>query len=211
MLQRVAVIEGDDASPEAVRPTVALIDALGLEPGIEWVYPPVGSVGRERHGSIFPDEAREQIDACETTLFGSTSGLSALALLHLRWGRETYANVRPARWWPGCRSPLARPEGIDFVVVRENLEDLYLGCEGEVEALAPLGLWSTTARKPVAELGPGCFARQPSGWRQNIPTSSSSASSWTTSRAAWWPSPTSSTWWCCPTSTETCCRISPLA
>ena len=47
MAQRVAVIEGEDASPEAVRPTVALIDALGLEPGIEWVYPPVGQLGIE--------------------------------------------------------------------------------------------------------------------------------------------------------------------
>ena len=158
MAQRVAVIEGEDASPEAVRPTVALIDALGLEPGIEWVYPPVGQLGIEQYGSTFPAQAREQIDSCETTLFGSTSGPSALALLHLRWGRETYANVRPARWWPGCRSPLARPEGIDFVIVRENLEDLYLGCEGEVEELAPLGLMSTTARKPVADLGPGRFA-----------------------------------------------------
>jgi 3-isopropylmalate dehydrogenase len=39
----------------------------------------------------------------------------------------TYANVRPARWTPGYRSPLARPDGIDFVIVRENLEDLYVG------------------------------------------------------------------------------------
>jgi isocitrate/isopropylmalate dehydrogenase len=158
MVQRVAVIEGEDASPEAVRPTLALVEALGLEPSIEWVYPAVGQQGLERYGSTFSDEARELIDSCETTLFGSTSGPSMLALLHLRWGRATYANVRPARWWPGCRSPLARPEGIDFVIVRENLEDLYLGCEGQVEELAPLGLRSTTARKPLVELGPGRFA-----------------------------------------------------
>ena len=42
----VAVIEGNDASPEAVRPVVELIDSLKL--GIEWVYPPVGELGEKK-------------------------------------------------------------------------------------------------------------------------------------------------------------------
>jgi isocitrate/isopropylmalate dehydrogenase len=66
--------------------------------------------------------------------------------------------VRPARWWPGCASPLAHPEGIDFVIVRENLEDLYLFCEGETSDLAPLELMSPTARRPVHEMTPGRYA-----------------------------------------------------
>ena len=41
--KRVAVIEGEDAAPEAVRPTIALIDSLGLD--IEWSYPAVGDRG----------------------------------------------------------------------------------------------------------------------------------------------------------------------
>ena len=155
-MKRVVVIEGEDAAPEAVRPTVALIDGLGLP--IEWVRPPVGEAGLARHGSTFPDEAREAIDASDATFFGATSGKSALALYYLRWGKQTYANVRPARWWPGCRSPLARPEGIDLVIVRENLEDLYAGIEGDLEALRPLGVRSRLSPRPVADLGPGRFA-----------------------------------------------------
>jgi isocitrate/isopropylmalate dehydrogenase len=62
------------------------------------------------------------------------------------------------RWFPGCRSPLARPEGLDLVVVRENLEDLYVGIEGELAALGPLDLVSATARRPLRELGAGRFA-----------------------------------------------------
>ena len=38
------------------------------------------------------------------------------------------------------RSPLKKPEGIDFVVVRENLEGLYPGREGNIERLEPLKL-----------------------------------------------------------------------
>jgi isocitrate/isopropylmalate dehydrogenase len=153
--RRVVVIEGEDAAPEAIRPSVALIDDLGLV--IEWLHPPVGQRGIDESGSPFPDQAKEAIDASDATLFGATSGLSAGALFYLRWGKQTYANVRPARFRPGYRSRLARPEGIDFVIVRENLEDLYLFVEGEVEDLAPLGLVSPTARRPVAEMSPGRY------------------------------------------------------
>ncbi len=153
---RVVAIPGEDAAPEAFHPTVALVDGLGVD--IEWLWPPVGEAGVERHGKAFPDEAREAIDASDATLFGSTSGPSAPALYYLRWGRQTYANVRPARWFPGCKSPLERPEALDFAIVRENLEDLYMGLEGDLEDLAPLGLVSPTARKPVAELGRGRYA-----------------------------------------------------
>ena len=156
MSPRVVVIEGEDAAPEAVRPSLEVLRRLA--PEVEWVHPVVGRAALERGLGPFPDEARAAIDAADATLFGATSGASAPALFYLRWGKATYANVRPVRWRPGARSPLARPEGVDLVIVRENLEDLYLGVEGDVAALAPLGLVSPTARRPVAELGPGRFA-----------------------------------------------------
>jgi isocitrate/isopropylmalate dehydrogenase len=155
-VKRVVVIEGEDAAPEAMRPSLVLLEQLGLP--IEWLTPPVGERGIEACGSPFPPEARQAIDESDATLFGSTSGASAPALFHLRWGRETYANVRPARFVPGYRSPLARPEGVDLVIVRENLEDLYVVAEGELEALEPAALRSLTQRRLVHELGPGCFA-----------------------------------------------------
>jgi len=80
---------------------------------------------------------------------------SAAAIFYLRWGSGPFANVRPLRWRPGYASPLARPDGIDLVIVRENLEDLYAGVEGELSALRPLGLASRIGGGLVAELGPG--------------------------------------------------------
>jgi isocitrate/isopropylmalate dehydrogenase len=155
-VKRVVVIEGEDAAPEAMRPSLALLEQLDLP--IAWLTPPVGERGIEACGSPFPAEARQAIDASDATLFGSTSGASAPALFHLRWGRETYANVRPARFVPGYRSPLAQPEGVDFVIVRENLEDLYVVAEGELEALEPAAVRSLTQRRLVHELAPGRFA-----------------------------------------------------
>ena len=156
MKKTIAVIEGDDAAPEAMRPTVALLESLDL--GLEFVQPLVGEAAVEAAGSPFPDTAKAIIDDADATLFGSTSGQSGAALMYLRWGKETYANVRPCRHLPGCASPLARPQGIDFVIVRENLEDLYVGCEGDLEDLAPLGLAGRTIRRPVHELGTGKYA-----------------------------------------------------
>ena len=152
----VAVIEGDDAAPEAVRPVVALLDRMDL--GLAWRYPVVGERAEAETGSALPPAARQAIDEADTTLFGSTSGKSGAALHYLRWGKATYANVRPCKHLPGCASPLASPAGIDFVIVRENLEDLYVGVEGDLSALAPLDLHARNARKPVHELGVGRFA-----------------------------------------------------
>jgi isocitrate/isopropylmalate dehydrogenase len=148
--RQIVVIEGDDASPEAVRPVVDLISALA--PGIDWQRPLVGEAAIAETGKALPEETVATIDASHSTLFGSTSGKSGAALFYLRWGKGTYANVRPTRYMPGYRSPLADPTGIDFLIVRENLEDLYLGIEGEVSDLHGLNLVSRTSRQPLDEI-----------------------------------------------------------
>ena len=154
--KRVVAIPGEDAAAEAFAATMSLLDGLSLD--IDWTYPPVGAGAIQTHGEPFPAEAIAAIDDSDAALFGATSGASAGALFYLRWGRETFANVRPTRFTEGFGTPLARPQGIDLVLVRENLEDLYVVSEGAVEDLAPLGLQSLTWQKPVADLGPGAYA-----------------------------------------------------
>ncbi len=150
--KRVVVLPGDDAAPEAVGATMDTLRALALPidyvefpPGEQWVR---GDTDRR---------AREAIDNSDATLFGSTSGKTT-SIGYLRWGKQTYANVRPARYFKGFRSPLKEPEGIDFVIVRENLEDLYLGLEGPLEALKPLNLTSRILRGPLDTSERGIYA-----------------------------------------------------
>lgn len=135
---RIAVLPGDDAAPEAVHPTLELLRSMDLP--IEWVVLPDGdqlaaTTTREERERLI----RETVDSCDTLLFGATSGKTG-GIGYLRWGKGTFANVRPIRWRPGCRSPLKEPEGIDYVIVRENLEDLYMGIEGDLSALLASGL-----------------------------------------------------------------------
>ena len=149
MTKRICVIPGDDAAPEAVLPALDVLRAMELD--IELVELPTGEEGLARYGEGFMQVCREAIDACDTTLFGSTSGKTQ-ALAYLRREKRTYANLRPVRYIAGARSPLRDPEGIDFVIVRENTEDAYGGFEGELPALAPY-VRHLTSRPVPAEGG----------------------------------------------------------
>ena len=140
--KQVAVFYGDDASPEVMKPTVDLLRSMNL--GIDFIEPLVGKAAKDATGTLFPEEAKAQIDKADATFFGSTSGDSTPVLFYLRWGKQTYANVRPCLYVPGFNSPMAHPDGIDFVIVRENLEDLYLGLEGDIQELAGLNTVSYT-------------------------------------------------------------------
>jgi isocitrate/isopropylmalate dehydrogenase len=157
MSKHVVIIPGDDAAPEAMTPTVEILKGLGLD--LTFTEFPPGAEGVKRYGSrtAFDQALREAIDHSDTTLFGSTNGTTG-GINHLRWGKLTYANVRPARWRPGFRSPLKNPEGIDFVIVRENLEDLYMGVEGDLSLLAALPMTSRLTRKPLDTTPAGKFA-----------------------------------------------------
>jgi isocitrate/isopropylmalate dehydrogenase len=139
--KRIAVLPGDDAAPEAVLPTLDVLQAMELP--VEWVLLPDGetlsrTMSREEAERLI----REAADTCDTVLFGAASGKTP-GIGYFRAGKGTYANVRPVRWRPGFNSPLKHPEGIDYVIVRENIEDLYLGIEGELPALLDSNLDAT--------------------------------------------------------------------
>ncbi|MFK7914401.1 MAG: isocitrate/isopropylmalate family dehydrogenase [Pseudomonadales bacterium] len=156
MTKTVAVIKGEDAAPEAMDATLEVLQHMHLD--LAWVFPVVGKPAKEQHGTVFPDAAKAMIDSADATLFGATSGPCTKALFYLRWGKQTYANLRPTRYLTGFQSPLAAPEKIDFVIVRENLEDMYLFLEGPLEDLAPLNLTSRTNQQRPQDLGPGNYA-----------------------------------------------------
>src|SRR6202050_526410 len=150
--KKVVVLPGDDAATGAGAATMDALRALQLP--LDYVEFPVGEKWVRGENDM---AARKAVDASDTTLFGSTSGKTT-AITYLRWGKQTFANVRPVRYSKGFASPLAKPDGIDFVIVRENLEDLYLGLEGPLEALAPLKLMSKILRAPLDTGERGIYA-----------------------------------------------------
>jgi len=149
----VAVAPGDDAAPEAVAASMLVLDAMSLPLSFDVL--PIG----EQLATMSMAEREafmiERLDAADTVLFGSSNGTTP-GIAHLRWGRQTYANVRPVQWRPGFRSPMTAPEQLDYVIVRENLEDAYIGVMGDVEDLRASGLIGPRAR--LAWEGEGRYA-----------------------------------------------------
>ena len=68
-------------------------------------------------------------------------------LLELRFRFDQYINLRPVKLFPGVETPLAGkgPEDIDFVVVRENTEDMYCGMGGFLKKGTPDEVATQTA------------------------------------------------------------------
>lgn len=124
--KRVAVVPGDDAAPEAMSATMMALKAMALP--IDWIEHEPGQ-------SLDADLA----DSCDTVLYGSSNGTSG-GLAHLRFGWGTFANVRPVKYFPGVRCALRNPEDVDLVIVREALQDVYAGIEGDLADLAAKGV-----------------------------------------------------------------------
>ncbi len=151
----VCVIAGDDAAPEVMRPTVEVLRLLA--PDVRFVEALSCSEALKRYGQAFPNETRQAIDAADCTLFGASGGPSRPILWYLRWGKETYVNVRPVRWYPGCCSPMLHPERIDYVIVRDNLEGMYPPREGDIAELSALASSQGWWQAPPVEK-PGAYA-----------------------------------------------------
>lgn len=131
MSHKVTLIPGDGIGPEVVDATKAMIDATGV--AIDWEEAHAGaSMFRAGVASGVPRETIDSISRTRCVLkgpletpvgFGEKSANVTLRKLF-----ETYGNIRPVREFPGVTTPFSG-RGLDFVVVRENVEDLYAGIE----------------------------------------------------------------------------------
>lgn len=127
----VTVIPGDGIGPEVVTATQRIIEATGVP--IDWEIQHAGeSVFLRGLPSGVPPETIESIRRTRVVLkgpLGTPVGYGEKsANVTLRKLFETYGNLRPVREMPGVRTPYSG-RGIDLIIVRENVEDLYAGIE----------------------------------------------------------------------------------
>jgi isocitrate dehydrogenase (NAD+) len=124
----VTLIPGDGTGPEITEATRRVLEATGVQ--FEWFVCQAGVEMLEKYGTVLPDEVIESIKRTKVGLKGPITtpvgkGLRS-ANVALRKKLDLYANLRPAKTYPGLRS---RYENIDLIIVRENTEDLYAGIE----------------------------------------------------------------------------------
>ncbi|WP_135470227.1 NADP-dependent isocitrate dehydrogenase [Crenalkalicoccus roseus] len=128
---RVTAIPGDGIGPEVMRATQQVLAAAGAR--VEWEEAVAGAEAfRKGIASGAPQETLESIARTGVVLKGPLETPvghgEKSANVTLRKVFEMYGNIRPVRELPGIRTPFSG-RGIDFVVVRENVEDLYAGIE----------------------------------------------------------------------------------
>jgi 3-isopropylmalate dehydrogenase len=148
---RLAVIPGDGIGPEVTAEAVKVLEAASPVKFEQTRY----DLGAERYlatGEVLPESVLAEIKEHDAILLGAVGGkpndpnlppgiLERGLLLKLRFELDHYVNLRPSRLFPGAVSPLSDAvlgKGeIDFVVVREGTEGLYVGNGGAMRVGTP--------------------------------------------------------------------------
>ncbi len=145
---KVAVIGGDGTGPEVVAEGVKVLQAVTKLENIDLQMKKF-DIGGERYlktGIIITDDEIAELGTYPSILLGAVGHpdvkpgiLEQGLLLKLRFAFDQYINLRPVKLFPGVETPLAnkKPEDIDFVVVRENTEDMYIGTGGWMKKGTP--------------------------------------------------------------------------
>jgi 3-isopropylmalate dehydrogenase len=134
-----AVIAGDGIGPEVVAEGLRILDAVGPKYGAAFARTEyeLGASYWHKTGETLPDSVLSELAKSDVILLGAVGDPSVPSgvlerglLLKLRFAFDHFINLRPARLFPGVKSPLAGVEKIDFVVVREGTEGPYVGAGG---------------------------------------------------------------------------------
>lgn len=138
---KIAVIGGDGTGPEVVAEGLKVLEAAAgvSDLKFEFVNYDLGGERYLKTGEVLPDSVLEELKEFKAIFLGAVGHprvkpgiLEKGLLLKLRFELEQYINLRPVKLYPGVETPLKNkgPEDIDYVVVRENNEGLYVGAGG---------------------------------------------------------------------------------
>lgn len=138
---RIGVIPGDGIGPEVVAAGIEVLKAVAEKAGVRMEFEEfdLGGERYKRTGEVLPDSEFEKLRQMDAIYLGAMGHpdvepgiLERGIILRMRFELDQYVNVRPVKLYPGVETPVAgkRPEDIDFVVIRENTEGLYVGSGG---------------------------------------------------------------------------------
>jgi len=178
------VIGGDGIGPEVVAEGLKVLEAAtaGTRLAFATTDYDLGARRWQATGETLPDSVLEELRGQDAILLGAIGDPSVPSgvlergvLLPIRFGLEQYVNLRPARLFPGVRSPLdvdrVAPDGIDFVVVREGTEGPYVGNGGSLRTGTPHEIAtevSLNTRFGVERVVRDAFARAQARPRQHL-------------------------------------------
>ncbi|WP_298521734.1 isocitrate/isopropylmalate family dehydrogenase [uncultured Methanobrevibacter sp.] len=121
---QIAVVPGDGIGCEVMDATLMVLDSLGID--FDYVYGEAGDECLERTGVALPDETLDIIRNADACLFGAAGETAADVIVKIRQEMRMFANLRPVKSYPNTNSLF---ENIDFMIVRENTEGMYIADE----------------------------------------------------------------------------------
>ena len=124
MKYNIALLPGDGIGPEVVDATVKVLKALEKKTDIEFNFKTymVGDAEKKRSGTALPQATIDGVKEADACLFACVGETAKETILPLRQKLNLYANLRPAKAYPGV--PALKPE-TDLMIVRENTEGIY--------------------------------------------------------------------------------------
>jgi 3-isopropylmalate dehydrogenase len=108
--------------------TLHVLEALDIE--FDYTFADAGDEYEEKTGIALPQETVDVVKASQACLFGAAGESAADVIVKLRQELDLYVNLRPVKSYPGTNSLF---DNLDFVIVRENTEGLYIGLEEYTE------------------------------------------------------------------------------
>lgn len=144
-MYRISLITGDGIGPELSASVSAVLEAVGDGPGPRFEVSELaaGDAALRDCGEALPGATVEAIRGSDACLKAPVGESAADVIVVLRRMLDLYANIRPAKSYPGM--PALRDD-IDMVIVRENTEDLYAGKEVDLGGSAAVALRIITER-----------------------------------------------------------------
>ena len=123
---RIAVVPGDGIGTEVMDATISVLNELDIE--FDYIYGEAGDTCLEKTGSALPQETLDIVRDADACLFGAAGETAADVIVKLRQEMKMFANLRPVKAYPNTN---ALSEDIDFMIVRENTEGLYIANKEE--------------------------------------------------------------------------------
>ena len=125
----IAVIPGDGIGKEVMDAAINILKSLELKKPVELEFLEAGDECLKNTGNALPDETIDIIKKSDACLFGAVGETAADVIIRLRQELGLYVNLRPVKSYPGTNALF---DDIDFVIVRENSEGLYIANEKEI-------------------------------------------------------------------------------
>lgn len=123
---QIAVIPGDGIGKEVMEATISVLDELNID--FDYVYGIAGDECNEEHGTPLPQETIDIIRDSDACLFGAAGETAADVIVKIRQEMKMFANLRPVKSYPNTKSIF---KNVDFMIVRENTEGLYIANQEE--------------------------------------------------------------------------------